>query len=58
VTFLDEEMVGDRREVREPGVEFEITTGSVQGKDHERYGSIFHQPLTCWIITESGYTKY
>ena len=28
-------MVGDR-EVRQPGVEFENTAGSVQGQDHER----------------------
>jgi hypothetical protein len=31
----DEEMVADR-EIRRPGGEFERTTGSVQGKDHER----------------------
>ncbi len=40
----DEEMVADR-EIRRPGGEFESTTGSVQGKDHERCKSIFHQPL-------------
>jgi hypothetical protein len=32
--FPDEEMVGDR-ETRQPGGEFESTTGSVQVKDHE-----------------------
>jgi hypothetical protein len=42
-----EEMVGDR-ETRQPGGEFESTTGSVQVKDHERCRSLFHQPLTCW----------
>ncbi len=53
----DEEMVADR-EVRQPGGEFEITAGSVQAKDHEYYRSIFHQTLTCWRITGSGFTKY
>ncbi len=53
----DEEMVGDR-ERRQPGGEFESTTGSVQAKDHERYRSIFHQPLSCWRITGSECTKY
>jgi hypothetical protein len=38
--------------------EFESTTGSVQGKDHERCRSLFHQPLACWRITGSGCTKY
>jgi hypothetical protein len=55
--FSYEEMVGDH-EARQPGGEFESTTGSVQGKDHERCRSIFHQPLACWNITGSGYTKY
>jgi hypothetical protein len=53
----DEEMVADR-ETRRPGGEFESTTGSVQGKDHERCKSIFHQTLGCWRITGSGCTKY
>jgi hypothetical protein len=35
-------MVGDR-ERRQPGGEFESTTGSVQANDHERYRLIFHQ---------------
>ena len=55
--FPDEEMVGDR-EARQPGGELEITAGSVQTKDHDRCRSIFHQPLACWRITGSGYTKY
>jgi hypothetical protein len=50
--FPDEEMVGDH-ETRQPGGEFEINTGSVQGKDHERCRSLFHQPLACWRITGS-----
>ena len=45
--FPNEEMVGDR-ETRQPGGEFEVTTGSVQGKDHERSRSIFHQPLAIY----------
>ena len=53
----DEEMVGDC-ESRQPGGEFESTEGSVQVKDHERWRSIFHEPLTCWRITGSGYTTY
>jgi hypothetical protein len=53
----EEEMFRDH-ETRQPGGEFEITTGSVQGKDHERCRSLFHQPLVCWRITGSGCTKY
>jgi hypothetical protein len=50
-------MVVDR-ETRQPGGEFEITAGFVQGKDHERSRYIFHQPLTCWRITGSVCTKF
>ncbi len=50
--FPDEEMVGDH-EARQPGGEFE-NTGSVQGKDHERFRSIFHQPLACWTSQGRG----
>ena len=50
----DEEMVDDR-EARQPGGEFESTAGFVEGKYHERCRSIFHQTLTCWRITGSGY---
>ena len=49
----DEELVDDR-ETRQPGGGFENTVGCVQGKDHERCRSIFHQPLVCWRITGSG----
>ena len=53
----DEEIVGDRED-RQQGGEFESPGGSVQGKDHEIYRSIFHEPLTCWRITGLGCTKY